>query len=172
MTKFSGRDYHKLAKVLIGAGLSLKEESIKSSVERALNIVESKGSDDIFKPPFFCRQVEKQYLKNNIIRNSIKKEATQFIKMGKLDKVSEIEKFPIPKNPYAYRNASFINMEDLIKYTALVFLCAENIENSRISRNKNIVFSYRYNKRGDIFSEKYNFKTFKLQSKKQSKKIQ
>lgn len=131
-------------------------------VARALKIVENAGSDDIFRPPFFCDPIEFDYLHNEVLRNRLRSEAEKFLRNPKIKGINRLTRFAIPKNPYAYRNASFIDIEDLIKYLCLVLKAGDKIEDCRIPRSKNVVFSYRYNKKGSLFSEKFNFKAFRI----------
>ncbi|MCT8335092.1 RNA-directed DNA polymerase [Leptospira sp. 85282-16] len=82
-----------------------------------------------------------------------------------------------PKNRFIfdYRKAALIHPACLAKYTSLVILCAEEIENHRIDITENKVFSYRVKIDGtQIFNKEINYSLWKDDTKKkiQSKKYE
>lgn len=144
-------------------------EHIVKTVERAIEHIKNIGADDIFRPPFFCDQVEFAYLQDPILCNAIKTYAIDFLKNRKIKSFTKPSKFAVPKNAYAYRNGYLIDIDELVCYTALVLMAAESIEAARIPKEKRVVFSYRYNKTGQIYSSAYNYKEFRKESALKSK---
>ncbi|MEW5421281.1 RNA-directed DNA polymerase [Amorphus sp. 3PC139-8] len=138
-------------------------------VDRAIELLKTNGEGDVFRPPFFCHSPDLVYLSTNANQLKIRKDAITFLHRKKIKNFSNIIKFPVPKNAYAYRKASMIDIDDHVKFLSLVLMAAGYIEKNRIPKNKNIIFSYRFLEKGPIFSEKYNFKKFKRESSRLSK---
>lgn len=69
----------------------------------------------------------------------------------------------LPKKEFFdFRKCALIDIIDEIKYLSIVILLSQNIEISRVSKSKNIVFSYRFKPRhGYLFDSKYNFTKFR-----------
>lgn len=142
---------------------------IEAAVNRAISSIRKAGGDDIFRPPFFCQPVEYKFLEDEVFRNRIRKDAERFLREKKIKSIGNIWRFAIPKNPYAYRHGSFIDIPDLTKYLSLVIMLADDIENARIERSKKAIFSNRYNRRGELFSRTYTYKHFRETASKKSK---
>ncbi|OON24246.1 hypothetical protein BI372_03255 [Acinetobacter pittii] len=88
-------------------------------------------------------------------------------------KISPIPYILFPKKAlFDFRKCAFIQIVDEIKYLALVLQVAQVIERNRLSKKRNIIFSYRFepNEKGDLFDSNYNFTAFKMHVKKLTKK--
>ncbi|MCP1726557.1 hypothetical protein J2T60_000522 [Natronospira proteinivora] len=91
----------------------------------------------------------------------------------KKDNVYEMEFKPAqymlsPKNRYIfdYRKAAIIEPECLVKYTALVLMAAEQIENNRIPVSEKVVFSARYMPQSpDLFNADVNYSSWRERTK-------
>lgn len=73
-----------------------------------------------------------------------------------------------PKNRYIfdYRKAAIIEPECLVKYTALVLMAAERIENHRIPVSEKVVFSARYKPQSpDLFDPDVNYSSWRERTK-------
>jgi hypothetical protein len=149
--------------------MRISDDRITSAVERALEIILKRGVDDVFVPPNFCLAPELSYIRDEGLRNSVLKHSKGFLQSLKVREFRPIVKFGIPKNAYAYRHAALVDLVDVVKFMALILLIAEKIEDARIDRAKNVVFSYRFNKRGDVFSQKFNYKAFLEESARRSR---
>lgn len=142
-------------------------------VKRALGDVINYGFDDVVKRPLFHPHFEWEMLKrDDRLRDTIRKKAFSAFNQNRIQDMgfSPIDWFYIPKAKYLQRKCAYIEPEDVVKYLSLVLAIAEKIESNRISRQKLIVHSYRYNASGvPIFSKSYNYSTFRKRSKELSK---
>jgi len=144
-------------------------EKIDAAINLALEHIRLKGLDDVFRPPEFAAQLEMTIIKEHF--EDFSKEARAITK--KFIKTKNLEQEPIgpafysmkPKDQYSYRRVCWIDPFDLVKYTTLALLVFPEIESGRLSRNLNIVHSYR--KSDDtikVFDEKYGYDSFRKKS--------
>ena len=146
-----------------------KNEIAQKQTKRALNHLLKDGFDDIYKKPIFIGHFEIDSLRKNkslsdeLLNNAKKLVLKQTVKDMS---ISPIDVLLYPKERFSYRKYSYIEPIDNIKYLSLVLHIAESIEEKRVSRNRQIVHSYRFNKTGEnIFSDLYNYSSFREKSR-------
>ncbi|GJD91816.1 hypothetical protein BHAOGJBA_5369 [Methylobacterium hispanicum] len=103
-------------------------------------------------------------LKDKVFRKRLVQCCRQTIESPRLWQVGSSYKFSIPKTPYSYRNVDWIDFEDIVRYTGLVFEIAPTIEAQRIPAASDVVFSYRFSKHGYVIDKRYNYKSFREKS--------
>lgn len=145
-------------------------------IVRACNIairnVIKEGTTDvqIFNKPF-----EIELLKDNSIAGEIVKDVVEKIKKYDFKelKINKINYLLFPKKSFGdYRKCALIDIEDEIKYLTIVLLMAEKIEQNRINKSEERVFSYRLKTiRNDdyIFDPNYTYTAFRQRVIEKSK---
>jgi len=136
---------------------------VDKAAELAVENVFKEGLTDIFPPP-----QELELLKNRHFRASLAKKVSKCIKGGNLESldINPISHVLLPKGgPFDFRRCALIHPLDTIKYLALVLTLADEIEKSRPSNSKRVVFSYRLRpSNGYLFDPKYNITRFRKQT--------
>lgn len=123
-----------------------------------------------------CSDITTEKLELNLIkqfRNDFEKEIKAILKRGN---IYEMEFKPIqyiltPKNRYVfdYRKAAIISPSCVVKFMALVFQIAEQIESARISCEKNTVFSYRFKHTDEgVFDKDVGYSLWKQETRDRS----
>lgn len=109
---------------------------------------------NIFPKPFEIEVIKANW-------NSIKKEILKF-KFPKDWKIRESRKIFAPKHQFGFRLCTQLDPVDEIIYSAIVYEMGEDLENSRINKNRNIVFSNRFSPSNDgkLWDENYNHSKF------------
>lgn len=132
------------------------------------------GPDDIIKAPLFHPHFELELARESTkLREFLKASALVIFNKTRINEMNfkHADFFYVPKPRYLLRRGSYIELDDAVKYLALVLSITELIEAKRIPAKRNIVHSYRYLKNGDhLFSKRYNFSSFRKRSAVLSKK--
>jgi len=139
--------------------LKLKEESL----DWALKHIEMYGDTDIFPVPFEYEAI--RYLWDKGVKalpngNTLK----QYLSnqdMLKWD-VRTYRRCLTPKHKYGFRVSTQLDPLDSIIYLSLVYEIGEDIEAKRVSKDKNVSFSCRFdpNEDGRLFDPKVNYNSF------------
>lgn len=132
---------------------------IDKAIKLAIENVKKEGLTDIFLEPFevsllkskdFCTFLAEQ------IRARITSNSLQGLKVHPINHVL----FP-KKDAYDFRRASLIQPIDTITYLALVLIYADIVENNRVEKRRNVVFSYRFKpNKGYLFDPKFSHTAF------------
>ncbi|WP_162011297.1 RNA-directed DNA polymerase [Streptococcus sp. S784/96/1] len=168
--------------------MGISKEKLKESCRRAIANVLYEGTTDveIFNHAFEIDFLKNQDIKNEMVSlvcssiqaalgieslgNSGSQEKNNFSKL----KVHKLGHVLVPKkNLSDYRKCAIVDIYDEIVYLTLVLSIAQQIENMRIKKSLNKVFSYRFvngNKSGILFDKKYNYSTFRNAILKKSRK--
>jgi len=152
---------------------------LKDSIQLAINHIKEKGlTDTILENPFELKLLNNASFSNKIyenVKDCIEKLKDSFdieskyipIEKFCLLNINKLNHTLIPKRTrFGYRKVSIIDPLDCIKYHSLVFQIAEKIEQARVAKEKNIVFSYRFNPvNNELFDSVYNYESFITQIK-------
>ncbi|WP_157215141.1 RNA-directed DNA polymerase [Flavisphingomonas formosensis] len=137
----------------------------KALAIRAVAHIRKSGVDDIFRPPLFHGSIEARLLGDEIdYRREVVNAVTRFLRDKKVRNLSIPLKLNIPKNKFAFRAASWIELTDTAKYLALVMKIAPDIERARRPEGEKSVFSYRSRPHGMLFGSNLNYDAFRRQS--------
>lgn len=141
---------------------------IKRAVDIAIDNVLKEGLTDIFPRPF-----EIDLLKNKYFRKEIHSLVCTALNGHSLQSVAvyPISKVLYPKNNvFDFRSCALMQPFDTIKYLSLVMLAAEEIEKTRIPKNKKVIFSYRIKpQKGYVFDQNVNLTSFRSEAIRRSK---
>lgn len=130
--------------------LKIKE----ASLDWALKHIEKHGDTDIFPMPFEYKAIRydwEQGLKADLLN----------IDILEWD-VRPHRRTLTPKHKYGFRVATQLDPLDCILFTSLIYEIGEDIENYRLPKENNIVFSCRFapNDDGDMYDKEYNWDAF------------
>lgn len=147
----------------------MKSEEIKflnSCIDLAINHIIEKGSDDIFKPPIFSSSPEQDIIKNNVteFRKKAKKDVTKFINIKNLEiePIGEVRKTLVAKDHFTFRQASWLDPFDAVKFLSISLILFEKIESSRLPKSLNIIHSHRRSDNdNEIFDANYGYDSFR-----------
>lgn len=131
---------------------------------RVVRHIAKNGLDDVFVPPSFSHNGEIEIVSGKQFRRKLVTRCRETIDNPKLWHVGSSHKFSIPKTAYSYRNVDWIDFEDIIRYTGLVFKIAPIIEEQRIPKEQKTVFSYRFSSYGPVIDQRFNYKAFREKS--------
>lgn len=129
--------------------------NLDDSVQLAIASLKQGGLSDITKEALELRLIAEfeDYFVADVIAN---------LKRSSIDQMNfgHVQYILAPKNRYVfdYRKAAIIQPADVVKFAALVFQFAHQVEAARVPAAKNIVFSYRFTgKDGEVFDSKVGF---------------
>lgn len=142
---------------------------VKDAVSLAIENIKREGLTDVevFERPFELSMIKGkieplivQAIKQSFKHNNIKSL-----------KVSPISHVLVPKKElFDFRKCAHIQPLDEMKYLSLVLQLADKIEQMRINKSKNVIFSYRFApQKGYLFDSRYNFTSFRKHISKRSK---
>ncbi len=153
------------------------------AVRFALKNILLEGLTDVFPRPFevdllknerFYNKVRDELIATlNRIDGKVIKNDRDYGELLEILKVHPIQHVLYPKKEaFDYRRCGLMDPLDTLKYTALVMSLSREIEEARVSKRKDIVFSYRLkiDPNGSIFDKKYNFTSFNNHTREQIKK--
>lgn len=127
------------------------------------------GTTDV---ELFNRAFEIDYLKDKTVREELCSMICSAIKENDFSKlkVHKLGHVLVPKKSLSdYRKCALIDIYDEIVYLTLVISIADEIEKMRITKSKDIVFSYRFgNFKGKLFDGKFHYTAFKQKTLKKS----
>jgi len=143
-------------------------------IDRSIRNILHEGPDDIIKSPLFHPHFELELARQSTkLQETLRTSALAAFNKNSINEMNfkHVDFFYIPKPRYLLRRGSYIELDDAVKYLALVLSIAELIETKRISAKRAIVHSYRYVKSGNhLFSKRYNFSSFRKRSATLSRK--
>ena len=127
----------------------IDEESLDWSLQHC-----KKYSFNFFPIPFEYEAIENNWddIKRFILSQNLSKW-----------KVRPSRRFIVPKQEFGFRAVTELDPLDHLVYSALIYEIGNDIESSRISKENNVVFSYRYSPDSDgrIFDPDYNYLKFR-----------
>lgn len=136
-------------------------------IERACNIairnIIKEGTTDvsIFNRPFELHIIEESQIRGELVKDVVEKISQYNLKDLKVKKIGHVL---FPKKNFAdYRKCALIDIEDEIKFLTIVLLMADTIEQNRINKSEERVFSYRLltNRNNDyLFDPNYTYTSF------------
>lgn len=143
--------------------MSIEKNNIKLAIE---NIIKEGITDvELFSDLFEIHLLENEKIFQKLIEYYYKVLNNNFVDMH----FNKINYFLFPKKDYAsFRKCALIQLSDEIKYLSMVLSIFKDIENARITKNKNYIFSYRKSNKvkGYIFDLDYNYQTFRNETGK------
>lgn len=142
---------------------------VSDAIERAVNRILEKGCDDIFRPPSFAASIEQEILTANAdaFRKKAKAETLKFLQVGNLEKssIGPTANCLIAKDDSNFRQVSWIDPFDAVKYLTLSILLFPNVEAARLSTSLNIIHSHRQTaSAGELFDPAFGYKSFRARS--------
>lgn len=150
------------------------QEELK--IVRACNIairnIIKEGTTDvqIFNKPFEIDLLKDRSIAGEIVKDVVEKIEQYDFKELKINKINYLL---FPKKSFGdYRKCALIDIEDEIKYLTIVLMMAEKIEQKRINKSEERVFSYRLKTiRNDdyIFDPNYTYTAFRQKVNEKSK---
>ncbi len=129
--------------------LNLSSEGLEWSLKQALNY----GDTDIFPEIFEFKAIN--FDKDGIF-NGLKNEDV-------LNRnVRPHRRCLTPKHQYGFRISTQLDPIDFLVFTTLVYEIGEDIENTRVPKNNDVVHSYRFspNNDGQMYDKNYGYETF------------
>jgi len=142
----------------------------QAAIDMAIDNIIKEGITDV---EIFGRPFELSMIKENF-RDQVIQAVKQSLKHNNIKslRVSPIGQVLFPKKElFDFRKCAHIQPLDEIKYLSLVLVLADKIEQMRINKSKNVVFSYRlFPSKGYLFDTSYNFTSFREHVSKCSKK--
>tara|TARA_R110002051_G_scaffold262643_1_gene322517 strand:+ start:1516 stop:3111 length:1596 start_codon:yes stop_codon:yes gene_type:complete len=144
---------------------------LKKAIKIALNNVHTEGLTDIFPRPFEVDLLNKSAFKNVLYEN-VKASIEEAIKKEVIEKANGLNTLKIhpishvlypKKEAFDFRKCALIEPIDTIKYLSITLLISDVIEENRIKKTENRIFSYRFDVKEEgksLFDPNYNFKTF------------
>lgn len=120
------------------------------------------GLDDIFKPPLLNQPPEAELLRGSVrFQREMRRAIVQFLAAPRAAVFQPLVRLKIPKTRHAYRQASLVDVVDLVRYTALVAKVGSIIEENRIPDDLNIVFSSRFRPQSPFFGDGNGYDRFR-----------
>lgn len=111
--------------------MKLKEESIRW----AINHIFKESDNDLFPRPLELSIIKE--MEDMVV------EKCKAVEIGNY-KWNAARRFLIPKDNLSFRNATQLDIIDSIMFSAIIFEFGQSIEDRRINKAENIVFSYRF----------------------------
>ena len=144
---------------------------INDAINLAIDNVLKEGLTDV---DAFSRPFELDMLKNKDFRDKIVVEVKKSLKRGNGTKelaVTPITHVLVPKKElFDFRKCALVQPLDEIKYLSLVLQIARYVEQMRINKSQEVVFSYRFKpENGYLFDSKSHYTTFREYVSKKSK---
>jgi len=147
---------------------------LKKSIQLSIDHIKDKGlTDTIIVNPFELKLLKEASFSKKIyesVKDCIEKLKDSFEKDDKfipiekfrILKINELHNSLIPKRTkFGYRKVAIIDPLDCIKYHSLVFQIAEKIEQARVPKENQIVFSYRFSPvNSELFDSDFNYGSF------------
>lgn len=141
--------------------------------ELTLAHLQAAGLDDIFKPPLLNEPLETRlFQQSDRFKAELRRATIQFLRHPSSDGFQPLTRLKIPKTRHAYRQASLVDIVDLVRYTALVAKVAPTIEAHRVPDDLNVVFSSRFRPEAPFFGIGNGYDRFRLASQALSKSDQ
>ncbi len=136
---------------------------INDAINLAIDNVLKEGLTDV---DAFSRPFELDMLKNKDFRDKIVVEVKKSLKRGNGAKelaVTPITHVLVPKKElFDFRKCALVQPLDEIKYLSLVLQIARYVEQMRINKSQEVVFSYRFKpENGYLFDSKSHYTTFR-----------
>lgn len=123
------------------------------------------GLDDVFRPPLFNQSPEAHFIALPAVKAELVRRTDEFLRNPSAVGFHKVLKLSIPKTRHTYRQISLIDLEDLFKFTALVFSVGAHIETKRVAVADQVVFSYRFQEALPCLNKHDQFDKFRNRSK-------
>ena len=149
-----------------------EELKIVKACNIAIRNIIKEGTTDVL---IFNKPYEIELLKDPSIRGEIVKDIVERISKYDLKElgINKIDHVLFPKKNFGdYRKCALIDIEDEIKYLTIVLMMAEKIEQKRINKSEDRVFSYRLKtirNNDNIFDSDYTYTSFRQKVIEKSK---
>jgi hypothetical protein len=149
-------------------------EMIKNAAPLAARRVAEKGSDDIFRPPFFSSSIESQIISSNhekFINEAITR-AVKFFNVGDIKKggIEPALLGLVSKDQNSFRVCAWIDPFDAVKYLTLAAAIFPKIEIEKLPLERKVVHSHRMSmNKGEIFDADFGYDSFRSRSSELSK---
>ena len=149
-------------------------EKIERAVGLAISHILQKGCDDIFKPPSFAKSPEADVISQHEkdFKKKAHKDTIKFLQAADLNKIPiglAISSL-VSKDEHTFRQVSWIDPFDSVKFLALAILLFDTIETKRIPKAENILHSHRRSEEKDkLFDDEYGYDSFRKASALKSK---
>lgn len=160
-------------KIYIGETMyNSEEQKIEKACNIAIRNIIKEGITDVL---IFNKPYEIELLKDSSIRGEIVKDVVERISKYDLKElgINKINHVLFPKKNFGdYRKCALIDIEDEIKYLTIVLMMAEKIEQKRINKSEDRVFSYRLKtirNNDNIFDPDYTYTSFRQKVIEKSK---
>jgi hypothetical protein len=147
----------------------LEYQAAKRAIEKAISHVLRKGCDDVFKPPTFSFSLEQQIItdEDNAFRKQAYTDTLSFLRNANLEqqRVGPIFSSLVAKDDKSFRQVSWIDPFDVVKYLSLALLLFEKIEAARTPKDQNVIHSHRLSDRDEeVFDQNYGYNSFRSRS--------
>lgn len=138
------------------------KNAVRDACKRAVQNIIHEGVSDV---SLLGRPFEIEVMRDSDFANQLRDRIVDRILENDFEalKIKPIKHILIPKKTLAdFRNCAVIDVVDEAVYLALVLSIAKRIEEHRINKSRNIVFSYRlkHDDDGSIFDPKYSYQSF------------
>jgi len=118
-------------------------EKIERAVGLAISHILQKGCDDIFKPPSFAKSPETDVISQHEkdFKKKAHKDTIKFLQAADLNKIpiGLAIRSLVSKDEHTFRQVSWIDPFDSVKFLALAILLFDTIETKRIPKAENIL---------------------------------
>lgn len=153
------------------------------AVALSLSNILADGLDDVLAEPFEISLLRKSTDIQTKLKSDVTKKIKTYLNSGTSNKsmkaaFEELSLMPLShvlvpkKEAFDYRKIAIVSPEDLILFQAVAVMIAEPFEEERRGIARQRIFSYRYEpnvKKGQLFSPKYNLRSFRERSTRISK---
>lgn len=139
---------------------------LKSCIGVAIDHVIEHGSDDIFKSPVFYKPIEQYVIseKKDEFQKLAFSRTLDFLKQADLrqQRIGPARRCLVVRDRRSYRQVSWLDPFDTIKYLATTLMLFEKIEAKRVPRCENVVHSHRMSDDPTkIFDRDYGYGSFR-----------
>lgn len=146
-----------------------QSDRVLRAVEVAINRVIDKGADDVFRPPAYSLPIENEIISAcpDDFKAEARKRALKFLSVCNLsvDNIGNVRRSLVVKGSSSFRQVSWLDPFDAVKYLALAILVFDEIEAERIPKIDQFVHSHRKaDEEGVLFDQSFGFDSFRARS--------
>lgn len=138
-----------------------------NAIDLALSLIDEGGCDDVFRPPKFLIPIEMKLIADNKdeFRRLARSSTIDFINKKKIKEITPLQKTFILKDHVNFRQISWIDPFDYVKYLTLALCFFPIIEAARIEKKHNVVHSARKSDNSnEVFDRQFDFSSFRKTS--------
>lgn len=144
-------------------------EAVEKAISLAISHIIKKGCDDVFRPPTFTFSLEQKILEADAeeFRKKARSETLKFLQSANLEhqRIGPIFSSLVAKDEKSFRQVSWIDPYDAVKYLSLALLLFPQIEKARIPKSELVVHSHRRSDNEDeIFDSDFGYNSFRSMS--------